>query len=98
MKTALALRLVAVLICAFACGAAAADITRHCDGSYTMIATLADGEPPPGGLEWSFGDYAGAGTCGSTVPNRCRERARGKLLGCFREHWKVRWDRVRPQA
>jgi hypothetical protein len=98
MHRVLAPALFGALILAAGAPAAAKDIVRHCDGDYQMIATLTDGRPPVSRMTWSFGDYAGAGTCGATVPNRCRERARGKLLGCYREHWKVRWDRVRPEA
>lgn len=92
----LSLGTVALLVAA--APALAKDIVRHCDGEYRMVATLVDGRPPAGNLEWHFGDYAGRGHCGSSVPNRCRERARNKLETCYREHWKVRWDRVRPQA
>lgn len=97
-RAALASGLVTAWICAAAVHAGAAEIVRHCDGRYHMLATLADERPAPSGLAWSFGDFAGAGHCGATVGNRCRERARDKLRTCFTEHWKVRWDRVRPQA
>jgi hypothetical protein len=84
------------LICVLPNDADPADIVRHCDGSYFMVATLVDGSPPPADLGWDFGDFSASGHCGSTVPNRCRERARDTLRRCYQAHWQVRWDRVRP--
>jgi agmatine/peptidylarginine deiminase len=81
--------------------AAAREIVRHCEGRYYMASTLLDGLPESSDrprLYWNFGRFTGAGHCGAAVPDRCRERAKDKLVACFREHWKVRWDRVRPHA
>jgi hypothetical protein len=66
-----------------------ADITRHCNGRYVIRDTGQSGFvtqlPNP--------DFATAGTCGSTVPNRCRERARDRANRCMQAHWDERWNR-----
>jgi hypothetical protein len=64
-----------------------ADITRHCQAHYLVRhgAGLAATFPRP--------DFATAGTCGATVPDRCRVRARDRAHRCMQAHWDQRWTR-----
>lgn len=78
--------------------ASAGNVTRHCDGWYYMDVVKENDTPVSRGTSYSLGDFSGEGSCGSTVKNRCRERARDKLRACYKAHWQVRWDRERPEA
>lgn len=70
---------------------AGAGITRECDAKYHWKTT-------GGTYGGSFGNFTGKGGCGSTVPNRCRERARDNALSCMSTHWDIRWENRRPEA
>jgi hypothetical protein len=73
----------------------AANIHRSCDGMYSFQYKLIDGIKPYN--QWNgFGWFSATRSCGATVPNRCRERARSALEACMSVHWQTRWDRVRP--
>ena len=73
-------------------GPIAADAaSRHCKGVYAW-------ETTGGSIKGSFAQFEGRGTCGSAVPNRCRERARNAIGKCARVHWEKRWDREVPEA
>lgn len=90
--------LCAGVICLWALinGQANAEVQRHCSGYYYMDLVQENGKPVQRGNGFNFGDYSAVGSCGNTVKNRCRERARNKLRACYRDHWKARWDRTRP--
>lgn len=89
------LRLRAVVLCvltvAFADGALAQNITRSCDARYNW-------ETTGGTFGGSFTHFTGKGGCGSTVPNRCRERARDAAMNCMNTHRDIRWERRDPEA
>ncbi len=34
-----------------------------------------------------FGNFSAAGSCGRSVPNRCRQRARSAAHACMQSHW-----------
>ena len=65
--------------------------SRHCKAAYVW-------ETTGGSISGSFSPFEGRGTCGSAVPNRCRERARDAISRCARVHWDKRWDRDVPEA
>lgn len=69
----------------------AANTTRSCDGFYQW-------ETTGGSFGGTFGKFAGKGGCGTTVPNRCRERARDAAMACMATHWHIRWERRVPEA
>jgi hypothetical protein len=69
---------------------AEADITRHCRAHYSVDL------PGPGATAFPIPDFTASGSCGSTVPNRCRERASGRAHTCMQKHWDTRWNFVRP--
>ena len=78
--------------------ASAGKVERHCSGYYMMDLVQENGSPVSRGNGYVFGDYSAVGSCGSTVKNRCRERARNKLRACYKDHWNTRWDRTRPES
>jgi hypothetical protein len=71
----------------------AAGIDRTCDAFYVIERTSAVYPPPappalgPETLTIQFGNFKARGSCGSTVPNRCRQRARDAAHQCMRTHW-----------
>jgi hypothetical protein len=69
-------------------------ITRHCRGAY-FVQVVAPGSPV-NGWQRLFPHFTAAGECGSTVPNRCRERARDRANNCMQKHWDDRWLRTTP--
>lgn len=73
-----------------------ADITRHCRGQYYLRVTQA-AAPAQGSTAFVFPvpDFTAAGTCGSTVPDRCRIRARDRAHRCMDAHWDARWAQPR---
>ena len=77
---------------------ASAKITRSCSGYYVVAELVKAGVPANGQVLATFGKFTGKGSCGNTVPNRCRERARESLVRCYRDHWGQRWDRKRPAS
>ena len=89
----------AVLLSTLVASPSQADITRHCRANYLLHAwNIA--APAAGTTYMSFPvpDFTAAGSCGSTVPNRCRVRARDRAQRCMQAHWEVRWadPRFRP--
>ena len=63
-------------------------ITRHCRGAYIVQVVGAPGSPGNGWQKlFPVPNFSAAGDCGSTVPNRCRERARDRANRCMQEHW-----------
>lgn len=67
-----------------------ADITRHCRAHYAVSF-------PGGGVAtFPIPDFEASGSCGSNVPNRCRERASGRAHTCMQKHWDTRWTFTRP--
>lgn len=71
----------------------AGNIQRSCRAYYELertSATYPKPVPPPLGperLTFQFGDFGSHGSCGKSVPNRCRERARNAAHQCMRSHW-----------
>jgi hypothetical protein len=67
-------------------------ITRHCRGAY-IVQVVAPWSPTINGWHTLFPvpNFTAAGECGSTEPNRCRERARDRANRCMQEHWDKRW-------
>jgi hypothetical protein len=97
MRLAIAGMLIGTLACAglLLSSSAYANIHRSCDAWYEIKYVYIDGiKPYKQGS--AFGSFSATRSCGATVPNRCRERARGALESCMRVHWQVRWDRIRP--
>jgi hypothetical protein len=74
---------------------AKADITRHCRGLYWVRVPN-----PATGLEhWKsfpIPPFTAVGTCGSSDPNRCRERARDRVNRCMQAAWNERMTLVIP--
>lgn len=72
-------------------------ITRHCRAAY-IVQVVAPWSPPINGWHTLFPvpNFTAAGDCGSTEPNRCRERARDRANRCMQEHWDTRWLFTRP--
>jgi hypothetical protein len=72
-------------------------ITRHCRGAYIVQVVAAPGSPGNGWHTlFPVPNFSAAGECGSTQPNRCRERARDRVNRCMQEHWDDRWSFRRP--
>lgn len=69
---------------------AALAITRSCDAIYRW-------ETTGGSVKGSFGKFSASGSCGSTVPNRCRKRAREAAVRCMGTQWETRWQRKVPE-
>lgn len=71
----------------------AASIERTCDAYYVIersAAVYPSPAPPALGPETitiQFGNFKAQGSCGATVPNRCRQRARDAAHQCMRTHW-----------
>lgn len=71
----------------------AANIQRSCNAYYELERTSAvysRPSPPSLGRErltFQFGNFGAQGSCGRSVPNRCRERARDAAHQCMRYHW-----------
>jgi hypothetical protein len=67
-------------------------ITRHCRGAY-IVQVVAPWSPTINGWHTLFPvpNFTAEGECGSTVPNRCRERARDRANRCMQKHWDDRW-------
>lgn len=71
-------------------------ITRHCRGAY-IVEVVAPGSPVNGWRKlFPVPNLTAAGECGSTVPNRCRERARDRANRCMQQHWDDRWSFTTP--
>ncbi len=75
---------------------AEAKIYRHCQNQYQLTYLAINGQSFPNGRSLGFGRFDSRGGCGNTVPNRCRERARGYAQRCMNAHWAQRWDRATP--
>lgn len=69
----------------------AENVTRSCDARYEW-------ETTGGTFGGTFGQFTGKGGCGSSVPNRCRERARDAAMSCMTTHRDIRWERRTPEA
>jgi|GEM_PF-4254157 len=73
------------------------DIVRHCRSFYELQYLSINGNSISNGQRLQFGEFESRGGCGNRfVANRCRERARNYAQSCMKEHWRDRWDRVRP--
>ena len=68
-----------------------AGTTRSCDAHYQW-------ETTGGTFGGVFERFTGRGSCGNSVPNRCRKRARDAAMGCMSTHWDIRWEKRRPEA
>ncbi|MEM7065891.1 MAG: hypothetical protein AAF572_22345 [Cyanobacteria bacterium P01_B01_bin.77] len=64
--------------------APASAAVRRCDATYEWQTTGGSIGPI------RFGEFTAKGECGSTVPNRCRERARSAAKNCMEDHWSKR--------
>jgi hypothetical protein len=77
------LALPVVVVASFAGGDAVA-IERTCQAKWELI------RQDTGGVH-AMEVFEAKGTCGSTVPNRCRKRARAGAQECMKTHWAQRW-------
>lgn len=66
-------------------------ITRSCNAEWVL-------ENPATGGKISLEKFSAKGTCGRTVPNRCRIRANEAAHRCMQVHWDTRWDRKKPDT
>lgn len=80
-----------ILAGVFGFSTSAHSITRSCDAHYEWQTT-------GGSFGGKFSNFTGKGGCGSTVPNRCRERARDAAMNCMTTHRDIRWERRTPEA
>ena len=62
------------------------DITRGCKGTVNL--RLSTGDPPDNRA--TLGLISGQGRCGSTKPNKCRERAKAQVDKCIDAMWRDR--------
>jgi len=67
-------------------------VTRGCNGTYIAAYEDINGIKPAAQSVLFGGEFSAAGSCGASVPNRCRERARDALARCMQTHWARRWD------
>jgi hypothetical protein len=84
------------LVLAITAAPEAEAITRHCRGAY-FLQVVAPGSPVNGWYRMlPVPNFSAAGSCGSTQPNKCRERARDRVNRCMEKHWDDRWLFTRP--
>ncbi|MGA1841499.1 MAG: hypothetical protein ACMUIU_12820 [bacterium] len=60
----------------------ASNITRSCN-AYYEVTTNHRGET----INITLGEFSTKGSCGRTVPNRCRTRASNSAHDCMKAHW-----------
>ena len=72
---------------AIAAQPAAAKTTRHCRAHWEIRFLNVNGNVIQHGPHQEFGAFDAEGSCGNTVPNRCRERARVKARACMAATW-----------
>lgn len=69
--------------------APASAVERRCDATYEWQTTGGTIGPI------RFGEFTARGECGTTVPNRCRIRAREAAQRCIGTQWERRWQHHR---
>jgi hypothetical protein len=70
---------------AITCTVSADTIVRHCDAALEME----QGLPGAGGdRRVTIERFSAGGSCGRSVPNRCRERAHDKAHRCMKAHFR----------
>jgi hypothetical protein len=90
MRHRIVLGLLAAAIVVTGASTASADITRHCQAYYSIMAA----SPAVNfGTAFPVPAFDAAGQCGSTVPNKCRIRAHDRAHRCMQAHWDGRWTR-----
>ncbi|MEM9626885.1 MAG: PAN domain-containing protein [Pseudomonadota bacterium] len=85
--------LAAVVFCSSLAAGSAEAATRHCQSYYEADIKTIDGAASSRILR--FGYFETRGSCGSNVPNRCRERAVETAGRCVQAHWEDRNRRNR---
>ena len=66
--------------------APASAAVRRCDARYEWQTTGGSIGPI------RFGEFTAKGECGSTAPNKCRDRARKAAKSCIKQQWDNRWN------
>jgi len=65
----------------------AQNIQRTCNAYYEVRFIEIDHRNVTEDISTIFGQFLARGGCGSTVPNRCRRRARDAAHLCMQRHW-----------
>ena len=80
-----------VLILAFFLPTSSQAMTRHCQSYYEAVTKTVNGAANRTVVR--FGYFETSGTCGSNVPDRCRNRAIETAGNCVTAHWRDRAKR-----